>query len=383
VFWGVVIARFVVPLFIPRYPLPAIVAALVLDAADQSIFQAFGYNPPFYQSYDKAMDLFYLSVAYTAGLRNWVNLSAVNVNRFLFFYRQVGVLLFELTGLRWLLLVFPNTFEYFFIAYELIRTKWNAARFRLRTWVIIAAAIWIFIKLPQEYWVHVAQLDVTDTIEDVPWFGPALALAILALIAILLFVVRPRLPPGDWSLKLAADPLPTAMDEARERAAFQAAHGKVLGAASLEKIVLIGLLSVIYGEVLPGVEASSLQIFVSIAGFAIVNSALGLWTARRGHSWDSAAVSFAIVFAVNVVLVGIAALLTTRGPTGLQIDDTLFFVFLFSFFTMLYDRYRPVYDYRVDAAKAETAAKSGSTTGSAAGPDTKTEAKEHPRTEPS
>src|SRR5262245_56080797 len=113
VFWSVVIARFVLPLFIPKFPLPAIVACLVLDAADQSIFQAFGYNPPFYQSYDKAMDLFYLSVAYTAGLRNWVNLSAVNVNRFLFFYRQVGVLLFELTGLRWLLLVFPNTFEYF------------------------------------------------------------------------------------------------------------------------------------------------------------------------------------------------------------------------------------------------------------------------------
>jgi hypothetical protein len=365
VFWSVVIARFVIPLFIPRFPLPAIVAALVLDAADQSIFQAFGYNPPYYQSYDKAMDLFYLSVAYTASLRNWVNISAVTVSRFLFFYRQVGVLLFEFTGLRWLLLVFPNTFEYFFIAYEIIRTKWNAARFRMRTWVIIAAAIWIFIKLPQEYWVHVAQLDVTDTIEDVPWFGPALALAILALIAILLFVVRPRLPPGDWPLKLEADPLPAAIDEARERAAWQAEHRKVFDSAAVEKIVLIGLLSVIYGEVLPGVEASGLQLFVSIAGFAIINSALGLWAARRGHSWDSAAVSFAVVFGVNVVLVGIAALLTTRGPTGLQVDDTLFFVFLFSIFTMLYDRYRPVHEYRVQAAKAEAEA----------------ETKEHPQTE--
>jgi hypothetical protein len=251
------------------------------------------------------------------------------------------------------LLVFPNTFEYYFIAYEIIRTKWNAARFRMRTWVIIAAAIWIFIKLPQEYWIHVAQLDVTDTIEEVPWFGPALALAILALIAILLFVVRPRLPPGDWSFKLAADPLPAAIDEARERAAWQAAHRKVFDSAAVEKIVLIGLLSVIYGEVLPGVQASSLQLFVSIAGFAIINSAIGLWAARRGHSWDSAAVSFAVVFAVNVVLVGIAALLTTRGPTGLQVDDTLFFVFLFSIFTMLYDRYRPIHDYRVQAAAAQ------------------------------
>jgi hypothetical protein len=35
--------------------------------------------------------------------------------------------------------------------------------------------------------------------------------------------------------------------------------------------------------------------------------------------------------------------------------DTLFFVFLFSILTTLYDRYRPIHDYRVDTAKTETA----------------------------
>jgi hypothetical protein len=97
----------------------------------------------------------------------------------------------------------------------------------------------------------------------------------------------------------------------------------VFDSAAVEKIGLIGLLGVIYGEVLPGVEASGLQIFVSIAGFAIINSAIGLWAARRGHSWESPAVSFAVVFGVNVALVAIAALLTTRGPADLQLADTL------------------------------------------------------------
>ena len=41
VFLLVVGARFLVPLLIPRFPLPAILAALVIDAADQTIFQAF------------------------------------------------------------------------------------------------------------------------------------------------------------------------------------------------------------------------------------------------------------------------------------------------------------------------------------------------------
>ena len=55
---AVVLARFIVPLFIPKYPLPAILAALVLDAADQTIFSWVTNDPlPGYQSYDKALDV--------------------------------------------------------------------------------------------------------------------------------------------------------------------------------------------------------------------------------------------------------------------------------------------------------------------------------------
>ena len=45
IFVAVVALRFVLPLFIPRFPLPAIIACLVLDAADQTIFQAFTDDP--------------------------------------------------------------------------------------------------------------------------------------------------------------------------------------------------------------------------------------------------------------------------------------------------------------------------------------------------
>ena len=64
------------------------------------------------------MDVFYLAVAYLATMRNWQALPAYRVGQFLYFYRLVGVVAFELTQTRALLLVFPNTFEYFFIAYE-------------------------------------------------------------------------------------------------------------------------------------------------------------------------------------------------------------------------------------------------------------------------
>ena len=143
VFVIVVGLRFLVPLFIPKWPLPAVLACLVLDGIDQSIFQRFGFDPPGYQNYDKAMDLFYLSIAFLASLQNWTRSSAVGISRFLFFYRMVGVMAFEITGNRTLLLIFPNTFEYFFIAYELVRLRWDPRRFSTRFWLVTAACIWI------------------------------------------------------------------------------------------------------------------------------------------------------------------------------------------------------------------------------------------------
>jgi hypothetical protein len=356
VLFGIIVtARFLLPLLILRYPLPAIIGCLVLDAVDQTVFQAFGYDPPFYQGYDKAMDVFYLGVAYVSSLRNWTNLDAFNVSRFLFFYRQIGVVAFELSQVRALLLVFPNTFEYFFIAYEAIRSRWSVLRYSLKFWVGVAAFIWIVIKLPQEYWIHVAQLDFTDTVKNYAWFGPLIVVGLLALLVILWFVVRPRLDPVDHGWELKARRLPEGMSTAAERDAWVAAHGKVFSEASLEKIFLIGLLSVIFGEVLPGVSASPLQVFVGIAVFVILNAATGLWSAGRGRGVDSVLLSFVIRLVVNFGLVGVVQLVRSRTVEDYAIDVTsaIFFVFLFSVLITLYDRYRPVYDYRRDQAARE------------------------------
>ncbi|MGD9714583.1 MAG: hypothetical protein AB7V46_21375, partial [Thermomicrobiales bacterium] len=111
IFAIVVGLRIVVPLFIPRFPLPAIIVAMVIDAADQTIFQkTTDLDLTNYQSYDKALDIFYLAIAYLSTMRNWRNRVAFETSRFLWYYRLLGVVLFELTHTRSLLLIFPNTF---------------------------------------------------------------------------------------------------------------------------------------------------------------------------------------------------------------------------------------------------------------------------------
>ncbi len=61
-----------------------ILACMILDSADESILEAFGVIFPHYQSYDKALDIYYLAVAYLATMRNWGNLAAFQVGRVLF-----------------------------------------------------------------------------------------------------------------------------------------------------------------------------------------------------------------------------------------------------------------------------------------------------------
>ena len=351
VFWSVVAARFALPLFIPRFPLPAIIACLILDGVDQTIFQSFGFDPPGYQNYDKAMDLFYLAIAYLTTMQNWTRTSAASIAKFLFFYRLVGVLLFELTGARLLLLVFANTFEYFFIAYELVRTRWDPRRYGLRWWLLMAAGIWILIKLPQEFWIHIAKLDLTDALRDVPWFGPALVAALLALVAVLWFVVRPRLDQPDWPLRIIVDPLPVEMATATQRDRWTATHVRIRSWDTVERIVLIGLLSVIYARILPGLEVSGLSLFVGIAVYVVANVAISLAVARRVGSKEGLAAAFGARVVVNITLVLLARLLL--GGNALSLTDTLFFVLLLTLLTTLQDRFAPVGAVRAEHDHAD------------------------------
>ena len=358
VFIAVVGARFLVPLLIPRYPLPAIIASLVLDGYDQTIFQAFGYDPPGYQSYDKAMDIYYLAIAYLATMRNWGMLPAFRIGRALYFYRLGGVVAFELLQLRAMLLIFANTFEYFFIAYEAVRSRWSTMRFSFRWWLTAAALIWVFVKLPQEYWIHIAQLDLSDILSENTWAPPLLVAILLALVAAFWFLVRPRLGPPDWDWKFAADPLPEEMDTAAEQLAWHAKWGAVRSWATLEKVMLVGLIAVVYGEILPDVRSTTLEMFVGVGVVIVVNAGFTVALARRYWTIRSTGLAFLTRLAGNVVLVFVADSLIDRSSGDLAAGATIFFLSLISLITTLHDRYRPILATRVIAERAEAQGRS-------------------------
>jgi hypothetical protein len=322
----------------------------VIDAADQTLFAALtdvdtSEAGP-YQSVDKALDIYYLSMAYLTTMRNWTSDAAFRISQFLLYYRLVGVALFELLDVRAMLLIFPNTFEYFFIAYEAIRLRYEPSRFSARFWLLMAAGIWIFIKLPQEYWIHIAKLDFTDAVRDHPWFGVAVVLALVAAVVVWFRVIYPRLPAPDWGWRPKADPLPWPLVEAHARYAHKLETGRGLAREAAEKVVLLALLCLIFATILPGIEATGLQVMVGVAAIVIANAVISLSASRRGGfrlTW--AAGRYAALLVTNLGLIWIAhALLADRREFDLQYG--LFFAFLITTVIWMYDAYRPVYDMR-------------------------------------
>ena len=371
---GLIVAlRLLLPLVIPRYPLSGIIACLLLDSADQSILQAFGVSVPSYQSVDKALDVYYLSIAYVATMRNWESMDAFQVGRVLFYYRLIGVLLFELTGVRLLLAIFPNAFEPFFIFYELQRRRGNLMVSR-KAIAIAVAVCWLALKLPQEWWIHVAQLDGSDFLKryilgatpETPFWLAVVQAPLVTGAIVVAFAVGGL---AIWRLvkkgRAETDPSELRGRRARSEALrhsvrraldardwVKARTAPMRPAVMIEKIVLVALVSIIFQQTLPGMQASGIETAIFIAlTIVIVDYLLRGIAGRYGRrlpGWIDvplmAVLDFGIVFAFQLVIP------IWRSPNVLM--SALVFAALITFFVTLYDRYRPLYDERRDRAMA-------------------------------
>jgi hypothetical protein len=169
-------------LTILRWPLAGGLLALVVDAVDVALVDAFanllGEQPefgPFYAQLDKWLDLYYLAIEVVVA-RRWTNPVTRGTAYALFAWRLVGVIVFEVTVYRPLLVVFPNLFENYYL-FVLVAIRWFP-RFEPRTWVqsAVAALILLIPKEIQEYVLHWEQLHPWHWLRETliePLLGPA------------------------------------------------------------------------------------------------------------------------------------------------------------------------------------------------------------------
>jgi len=160
----VIALRLVLPLTILRWPLAGGILALVIDAFDVVLVDAlaqllgepaeFG---PAYAQIDKWLDTYYLGLEVIV-VQRWPQPMLRSAATLLFVWRLAGVIAFEITGNRPLLVVFPNLFENFYL-YVLIATRWFP-RFLPRNTpqLLLVLAVLMIPKAVQEWVLHYEEL---------------------------------------------------------------------------------------------------------------------------------------------------------------------------------------------------------------------------------
>lgn len=133
-----------------RWPFAGGLFVLVTDFSDLFLVDAIG-GIDDYQRLDKLCDLAYMLVFLRVAL-GWTGLER-NAAAALFAYRMIGEVVFELSGARWTLLVFPNVFEFWFIAVAALHHYRPGAALSRRD-AAVAFALLLLGKEAQEYFLH-------------------------------------------------------------------------------------------------------------------------------------------------------------------------------------------------------------------------------------
>ena len=133
-----------------RWPFAGALIALVADFADLFLMDAIG-GISDYQRLDKLCDLAYIGAFLVVAAR-WSGLERV-IALVLFAYRMVGEVAFELTGERALLLLFPNVFEFWFVAVAAWH-HYRPGRSLAPRQAAVALVALLLGKEAQEYFLH-------------------------------------------------------------------------------------------------------------------------------------------------------------------------------------------------------------------------------------
>lgn len=147
--------RFVSSLPIIRFPLLGVVLAIIVDYFDFEILKFLNHGDLLmYQNLDKSMDLFYLGLAAYASLR-WTNALARRAAIGLFFLRLVGFGLFVVFQTPWLLLLFPNVFEWFYLYYLSYKKFFKKDPVETKKQLFGVLVLLTIPKLAHEYLLHI------------------------------------------------------------------------------------------------------------------------------------------------------------------------------------------------------------------------------------
>ena len=153
----IAVARIAGSLPVLRWAFFGALLAIVVDFSDLFMMNLIDFGEVWdYQTFDKWIDQVYMLTFLWVAVRQWDG-PGRTIAVLLFAFRAIGFVAFEFTGDRWVLFLFPNVFEFWFVAIAAQRHWWPDYEFtakRIFIWLLVCTAL----KLTQEYILHVWQV---------------------------------------------------------------------------------------------------------------------------------------------------------------------------------------------------------------------------------
>jgi hypothetical protein len=175
----VIALRLAVPLTILRWPLAGALLSMLVDAVDVVLVDAIagaigqpGEFGPFYAQIDKWLDMYYLSIELVM-VRRWSETLVRSGATYLFIWRLAGVIAFEVTAYRPLLLIFPNLFENLYLYVLIVRRWFPRLMPRTMPQLLVVLGALLVPKLIQEWVLHWEELHPWQWLRD-QVIGPVL-----------------------------------------------------------------------------------------------------------------------------------------------------------------------------------------------------------------
>ena len=166
------------------------------------------------------------------------------------------------------------------------------------------------------------------------WFVALLGVAVVGIMAGAR-ILRRRLPPPDWPLTFDVD---RHLDP--DRLTGPRAPVGVLSWPVFEKIALMTMVTIIFAQVLPGNEATPLQVGFAVAVVVVANAAVSHVLLSGGHSWRTTGRQLLGMLAVNAVIVVVSVAWLRNDDRPINEGALVFFVLLLTLIVTLFDRYR-------------------------------------------
>jgi hypothetical protein len=165
-FLVIVLIRLAVPLAIFRWPLAGGLASMLFDALDVVLIELIGLGGfgDHYNTTDKLLDTYYLAIEWIVALR-WDSPFARWPALVLFPYRIMGVVLFEVTGERVMLFIFPNLFENWWLYCAIVERFVPSVYPRSWRSMLIPLTVLLIPKIAQEYLLHYREAQPWDWIK--------------------------------------------------------------------------------------------------------------------------------------------------------------------------------------------------------------------------